>query len=92
MLNIVIVNQYISFFMVVLKIVVRVIFFITLIFLGAYFVEFIISSCYKFMLTQYSLPKVEFDITLLSFFISALFLTFISLISNYWNVSKFVKA
>ncbi len=75
----------------ILKIICRVIFFIVFIFLGAYFVEFVISASYKFMLTRYALPKVEFDITLLSFFISALFLSFLSIISNYWKVSSLAK-
>ncbi len=76
----------------IFKIVLRVFVFILSIIFCSYLVEFVISIGYKFMLTQYSLPKIDFDITLISFFISALFLTFLSVISNFWKVSGLVKA
>ncbi len=75
----------------ILKIVWRVVVFILSVLLVSYLLKFLIAIGYNFMLNQYSLPKIDFDVTLLSLFISTLFLAFLSVVSDYWKISRFIK-
>lgn len=73
-----------------LKISVRFIVFVIMVVIGTFMVEFMISYLYKLLLTYYSLPKTEFNLTFLSFSISFVFFTFLSMVSDYWGLSKAV--
>lgn len=53
-------------------------------------VKLIISNVYSFLLQHYSLPETELNLLMVSFFISFFFISFLSLISDYWRMSKTV--
>jgi membrane protein insertase Oxa1/YidC/SpoIIIJ len=56
--------------------------------IATFIVQLIVSNVYSFLLQQYSLPKTELNLLMVSFFISFFFISFLSLVSDYWRMSK----
>ncbi len=71
-----------------LKFWARLLMFIGMIIMLTISLELIISKVYYKLLSVYSLPESDINLTLLSFIISLLFLMLLTINLNYWKISK----
>ncbi len=74
--------------MVVLKFFLRSLLFIIVILIFTYLLKYIILKLYIKMLVLYTLPKLNYDLTIISFLISFGFFGALSLNANYWKIGK----
>ncbi len=77
--------------MVVLKYFLRLLLFVIVIGAFTYLLRYLILNLYVEMLVIYALPKLNFDLTIVSFFISFAFFGALSLNANYWKIKKSVS-
>jgi hypothetical protein len=72
------------------KLLVRTLTFIVLVALSTCLIKFFIEQVYSLLTHYYSLPKSEFDVTILSLLASLFLMIMLTLGSNFWKISRAV--